>query len=271
MTAIKLDDVILQKDDSHGPTISMGYDWITSISVATEAAHKSGIAALLLDVQNLGPKFKQGAVVADYESELEDNLGAFSAEKDNFEKLLADTLVDALPGLRMLTDIDGEKRRLDTGLLLSVYGALADRLPLDKRAHLVDADVQTGKLAKYGDPRSSIMKFIGRRLETVRAFPRESEETVYPDDVAAIALRAVKTYTEMVRDGELEIQSDRGMAIFNTMSALNTSIWGTSDFWADENEDILNDFDTIMEDFQKTVVNSPAYQRSNVIPFRPRP
>lgn len=262
----KLDDIIFGRNIAHRLSTSMGYDWITSIDVGTHA-HRSAVAALLLEAQKLNEQFKDGGVIADLDNEIEAR-GKAPPLVNWFQKVLNDTIFEALPGI---VQTDEEDRVFDTALMLTMYGAVCDKLPETRRAHMTDdANVQTGKLAVFGDTRSAARKFADRVAEEVKATAlafkwseftaadyRAAVESHFGiDDVAAAGLRAVKAYTAMVEAGELEISNERAIAIFNTMSNLNVGLrcYTNEDCWHPRNEDVLNSFDTIMEDFQRAVV-----------------
>ncbi|MCZ7861211.1 hypothetical protein O9X98_07295 [Agrobacterium salinitolerans] len=247
----KLDDILFGRNIAHRLTHSMGYDWLQSLSGYVQL-HESGVAALLLEVQKLSEQFKDGGVVADYDNEALPFSGELGSAH-RFHRMLVDTICGAVPGFNAV-GVYHEKPSLDPSLVLTVYGAVADRLPLANRAHLIDADVQAGKLAVFGEHRSPLKKLSDRIVKAVS--PKSETPYVGIDDVAAIALETVKTYTQMVDVGELEISNDRGMAIFKTMSQLKVAldVHTDPDFWELTNEPILNAFDTIMENFQKTVV-----------------
>lgn len=262
----KLDGIIFGENIAHRLSTSMGYDWITSIDVGTHA-HTSAVATLLLEAQKLNEQFKDGGVVADLDNEIEARSKA-TPLIGWFQKVLNETIAKALPGF---VETDEEERVFDTALMLTIYGAVCDRLPENRRAHLTDnAHVQTGKLAVFGDTRSAARKFADRvakearntvsalkwKTFTAADYKAAVESHFDIDDVAAAGLRAVKAYTALVDAGELEISNDRGIAIFSTMSNLNVGLicYTVEDCWHNGNVDILNAFDTIMKDFQRAVV-----------------
>lgn len=255
MTA-KIDDILLGKDASHPLTITLGYEWYDTVYSVNDMLHETGSAALLADIQNLSSRISNGEVVADLMRSAAHDMNIGEAELARFGDRLLDTIFRALPG-HYLHEREEDEAPLDVSLMLNVYGSVCADLPATRRAHVLDADVQAGKEAVFGDTRSRIEKFTDRVKEAVNSLMGDPATSgLYIDDVAVAALTTIKRYTDLVESGDLHISNDRGISVFQTMAKIKTclDIYCPEYLWSDEAYTTLRTFDDTMIGFQKAVV-----------------
>jgi hypothetical protein len=158
-----------------------------------------------------------------------------------------------LPGLKSIEDPDRD--HLDASLLLTIYGATCSRLSSNNRAHLIDAKVPGGKIAVLGEQRGTINRLKGLLSADVNR--------IGVDRVAAVALRTVETYTQMIENGDLVMSEDRADDIGVTMSHLKEGLaYSNSDNWTFNDESYLYRFDEIMEEFQQAAATSQLEARA---------